>query len=81
MKKVTCECGHVNPEGTILCEACGKPLDDGGDFINQEAHGGPLSEQQVEIHYFVLPDFIMNQMYIEEVDYAPTFLYESIRLS
>ncbi len=24
--KVKCECGHVNPEGTILCEACGKPV-------------------------------------------------------
>ncbi|WP_048602178.1 cytochrome c biogenesis protein ResB [Rubeoparvulum massiliense] len=21
-----CECGHFNPPGTILCEACGKPL-------------------------------------------------------
>ncbi|KYG35929.1 cytochrome c biogenesis protein ResB [Priestia endophytica] len=25
MKEVKCECGHVNPHGTILCEACGKP--------------------------------------------------------
>jgi len=23
-----CECGHNNPVGTILCEYCGKPLDD-----------------------------------------------------
>ncbi|WP_046507289.1 cytochrome c biogenesis protein ResB [Paenibacillus riograndensis] len=22
-----CECGHQNPVGTVLCEACGKPLD------------------------------------------------------
>lgn len=28
MKKVKCECGHVNPAGTVLCESCGKPLDD-----------------------------------------------------
>lgn len=28
MKKVKCECGHINPEGTILCEACGKPVDE-----------------------------------------------------
>ena len=21
-----CECGHQNPVGTVLCEACGKPL-------------------------------------------------------
>ncbi|CAG9622335.1 cytochrome c biogenesis protein ResB [Sutcliffiella rhizosphaerae] len=25
MKEIKCECGHLNPEGTILCEACGKP--------------------------------------------------------
>lgn len=23
-----CECGHQNPVGTVLCESCGKPLDD-----------------------------------------------------
>ncbi|WP_040980492.1 MULTISPECIES: cytochrome c biogenesis protein ResB [Oceanobacillus] len=28
MKKIKCECGHVNPEGTVLCEACGKPIDE-----------------------------------------------------
>ena len=27
MNKLKCECGHVNPEGTILCEACGKPVE------------------------------------------------------
>src|SRR5690625_4870495 len=27
MNNIKCECGHVNPEGTILCEACGKPID------------------------------------------------------
>jgi cytochrome c biogenesis protein len=28
MKDVKCECGHVNPLGTVLCEACGKVLDE-----------------------------------------------------
>ncbi|MCV9888303.1 cytochrome c biogenesis protein ResB [Metabacillus halosaccharovorans] len=28
MNKVNCECGHANPEGTILCESCGNPLGD-----------------------------------------------------
>jgi cytochrome c biogenesis protein len=32
MEKVKCECGHINPHGTILCEACGKILD---EKINQ----------------------------------------------
>ncbi|MFD2045900.1 cytochrome c biogenesis protein ResB [Ornithinibacillus salinisoli] len=27
MKNIKCECGHVNPEGTVLCEACGKPIE------------------------------------------------------
>lgn len=26
MEKVKCTCGHVNPIGTILCEACGRAL-------------------------------------------------------
>lgn len=28
MKKIKCECGHINPEGTVLCEACGKPIEE-----------------------------------------------------
>ncbi|RHW41208.1 cytochrome c biogenesis protein [Neobacillus notoginsengisoli] len=28
MKDVKCECGHVNPHGTVLCEACGKALEE-----------------------------------------------------
>ncbi|KXG11114.1 Cytochrome c biogenesis protein CcsB [Anoxybacillus sp. P3H1B] len=27
MEQVKCECGHVNPYGTVLCESCGKPLE------------------------------------------------------
>lgn len=27
MNEITCECGHVNPEGTVLCESCGKPVE------------------------------------------------------
>lgn len=27
MNRIKCECGHVNPEGTVLCEACGKPIE------------------------------------------------------
>jgi cytochrome c biogenesis protein len=28
MKEVKCECGHVNPQGTILCESCGRVLEE-----------------------------------------------------
>jgi len=27
MSRLTCECGHQNPHGTIVCGSCGKPLD------------------------------------------------------
>ncbi|MFS0656395.1 cytochrome c biogenesis protein ResB [Bacillus sp. 179-C3.3 HS] len=26
MKEVKCECGHINPIGTVLCESCGNPI-------------------------------------------------------
>ena len=47
-----------------------------GNFMNQEAHGGEVTRSFLEnIH---LPDFIINQMYINGTYYHPTFLYESI---
>jgi cytochrome c biogenesis protein len=36
MENTKCECGHNNPVGTILCEYCGKPLDE------SESSGQPL---------------------------------------
>lgn len=39
MKKIKCECGHVNPEGTVLCEACGKPIEE-----NQHIDGNDKSK-------------------------------------
>ncbi|MDQ0217847.1 prolipoprotein diacylglyceryl transferase [Peribacillus cavernae] len=56
----------------ILGQAIGR----WGNFINQEAHGGPVSREFLENLY--LPDFIINQMYIEGTYYQPTFLYESL---
>jgi len=48
-----------------------------GNFMNQEAHGGPVSESFLR-HTLHLPNFIVNQMDINGVFYHPTFLYESI---
>jgi phosphatidylglycerol---prolipoprotein diacylglyceryl transferase len=57
----------------------GQALGRWGNFMNQEAHGGPIMDQSViDMHYNLLPDFIMNQMCIKEVYYYPTFLYESL---
>lgn len=62
----------------ILGQAIGR----WGNFMNQEAHGGPIAEDQVQTFYNILPDFIMDQMYIEYDGvfnyYHPTFLYESL---
>lgn len=30
---IKCECGHVNPEGTELCQRCGKPFDEQDEGI------------------------------------------------
>lgn len=58
----------------ILGQAIGR----WGNFMNQEAHGGPVSEAAYNNFLQYLPDFIMNQMTIEGVMYHPTFLYESL---
>ena len=58
----------------ILAQAIGR----WGNFMNQEAHGGPMSEAAYQNFHQYLPDFIMNQMCIEGVMYYPTFLYESV---
>jgi len=47
-----------------------------GNFMNQEAHGGPVSENF--LNTTIIPDWIMNQMTIDGVTYHPTFLYESL---
>lgn len=56
----------------ILGQAIGR----WGNFMNQEAHGGPVSREFLES--LLLPDFIINQMYIDGTYYHPTFLYESL---
>lgn len=54
----------------ILGQAIGR----WGNFINQEAHGGPVSESFIS-HF---PTFIQKQMYINGQYYHPAFLYESL---
>ena len=38
MDKIKCECGHINPEGTVLCEACGKPIEKNQDIEGNNDH-------------------------------------------
>ncbi|WP_299833741.1 prolipoprotein diacylglyceryl transferase [uncultured Metabacillus sp.] len=56
----------------ILGQAIGR----WGNFMNQEAYGGPVSREFLE--GLMLPDFIINQMYINGEYHHPTFLYESL---
>jgi phosphatidylglycerol:prolipoprotein diacylglycerol transferase len=56
----------------ILGQAIGR----WGNFMNQEAHGGPVTREFLESLH--LPEFIINQMYINGEYYHPTFLYESL---
>ncbi|QCT02524.1 ResB family protein [Paenibacillus algicola] len=41
IQNTKCECGHQNPVGTVLCEACGKPL-------NEEAAAQDLLEMRYD---------------------------------
>jgi phosphatidylglycerol:prolipoprotein diacylglycerol transferase len=54
----------------ILGQAIGR----WGNFMNQEAHGGPVSESFISL----FPQFIQTQMFINGQYYHPTFLYESL---
>lgn len=53
MEKIKCECGHMNPHGTVLCEACGKPVEgnqsiDGNDkrvLLNMRYEGSARRSQ------------------------------------
>lgn len=53
MNEIKCECGHINPQGTVLCEACGKPIEknqylDGNDkskLLNMRYEGSARRSQ------------------------------------
>ena len=47
-----------------------------GNLVNQEVYGGPVTREFLE--GLMLPEFIINQMYVNGTYYHPTFLYESI---
>ena len=56
----------------------GQMLGRWGNFMNQEAYGGPISEAAYNNFLQYIPDWIMNQMCINGVYHHPTFLYESV---
>ncbi|HGL5181954.1 TPA: prolipoprotein diacylglyceryl transferase [Staphylococcus aureus] len=77
---IVCKVKNLNPfqigdivaPSIILAQGIGR----WGNFMNHEAHGGPVSRAFLEqLH---LPNFIIENMYINVQYYHPTFLYESI---
>lgn len=54
----------------ILAQSIGR----WGNFFNQEAHGGPVTEAFIN----KFPEFIQKGMLIKGTYYHPTFLYESV---
>ena len=54
-----------------------------GNFMNQEAHGGvvpgaTLDAQREFLQSLFIPEFVVNNMFIRDAYYHPTFLYESL---
>ncbi|HDY9873726.1 TPA: prolipoprotein diacylglyceryl transferase [Staphylococcus aureus] len=77
---IVCKVKNLNPfqigdivaPSIILAQGIGR----WGNFMNHEAHGGPVSRAFLEqLH---LPNFIIENMYVNGQYYHPTFLYESI---
>lgn len=77
---ITCRRNNHNPlqvgdiiaPSIILAQGIGR----WGNFMNHEAHGGPVAKSVLENMH--IPEFIINNMYIDGRYYQPTFLYESI---
>ncbi|MDG0843042.1 prolipoprotein diacylglyceryl transferase [Staphylococcus equorum] len=77
---IICKQRNINPFqiGDVIAPSMilGQGIGRWGNFMNHEAHGGPVSRTSLEnLH---IPDFIINNMYINGKYYQPTFLYESI---
>ncbi|MHB8985517.1 MAG: prolipoprotein diacylglyceryl transferase [Eubacteriales bacterium] len=62
--------GDIFAPSIILGQAIGR----WGNFLNQEAFGGPVSKEFISR----FPGFIQDQMYIGGQYHHPTFLYESM---
>ncbi|WP_404475894.1 prolipoprotein diacylglyceryl transferase [Staphylococcus pseudoxylosus] len=77
---IICKQKNINPFqiGDVITPSMilGQGIGRWGNFMNHEAHGGPVSRSVLEnLH---IPDFIIDNMYNDGKYYQPTFLYESI---
>lgn len=62
--------GDIAAPSVLIAQAIGR----WGNFMNQEAHGGPVSKEFISR----FPLFIQKGMFIDGQYYHPTFLYESL---
>jgi len=46
IENTKCDCGHQNPVGTVLCEYCGMPLEDGIELPKQMRYEGRARRSQ-----------------------------------
>ncbi len=58
--------------GVLIAQACGR----WGNFFNHEAYGSSVSLEFLQSLH--LPNFIIDNMYIQGAYHHPTFLYESL---
>ena len=66
------QAGDAIMPGVLIAQACGR----WGNFFNHEAFGGSVSLQFLESLH--LPDFIIQNMFIDGSYHHPTFVYESL---
>lgn len=64
--------GDAIMPGVLIAQACGR----WGNFFNHEAFGGNVSLDFLNSLH--LPDFIVQNMFIDGAYHHPTFLYESV---
>ncbi len=60
--------------GMLIAQACGR----WGNFFNKEAYGGKIAEGTYNWMSKIIPNFIMENMYINGAYRHPTFLYECL---
>ena len=77
---ILCKMKNYNPfqMGDVIAPSIilGQGIGRWGNFMNHEAHGGPVSRTALE--HLHIPEFIIKNMYIDGQYYQPTFLYESV---
>lgn len=55
MENVKCECGHVNPVGTALCESCGAPLHEEAAANMDTRYEGAARRSQLKVRSWIDP--------------------------